>query len=185
MVLVVHKRQSIAWIDDSCYHCLVNTLRSRQDGRHFVDDILKWIFLKENCFILIQISLKYVPNGLINNNPALVQIMALRWQGDKPLSEQMMARLPTHICVSRPHWVNCVTSVRYVYRMHQSSYQQHSGATPKLVLSLCSLDHYTWLSSLMHTICAEKQSTIKSPNIKSPHNALQYNTTNSTVTNKM
>ena len=32
--------------------------------------------------------------------------MAWRRPGDKPLSEPMMARLPTHICVSRPQWVN-------------------------------------------------------------------------------
>ena len=32
--------------------------------------------------------------------------MAWRWSGDKPLSEPMMVRLPTHICVTRPQWVN-------------------------------------------------------------------------------
>ena len=44
--------------------------------------------------------------GLINNIPALVQIMAWCRPGDKPLSEAMMVNLPTHICVSRPQWVN-------------------------------------------------------------------------------
>ena len=44
--------------------------------------------------------------SLFNNIPALVQIMALRRPGDKPLSEPMMVRLPTHICVTRPQWVN-------------------------------------------------------------------------------
>ena len=37
--------------------------------------------------------------------PALVQIMAWRRPGDKPLSEPMMVSLPTHICVTRPQWV--------------------------------------------------------------------------------
>ena len=32
--------------------------------------------------------------------------MAWRRPGDKPLSEPMMVRLPTHICVTRPQWVN-------------------------------------------------------------------------------
>ena len=50
--------------------------------------------------------LKFVPKGPINNIPALVQIMAWRRPGDKPLSEPMMVRLPTHICVTRPQWVN-------------------------------------------------------------------------------
>ena len=38
--------------------------------------------------------------------PALVQIMAWRRPGDKPLSEPMMVRFMTHICVTRPQWVN-------------------------------------------------------------------------------
>ena len=38
----------------------INT-RPRQDVRHFPDDILKWIFLNENAWILIKISLKLVP----------------------------------------------------------------------------------------------------------------------------
>ena len=31
------------------------------------------------------ISLNFVPKGWINNIPALVQIMAWRWLGDKPI----------------------------------------------------------------------------------------------------
>ena len=84
----------------------VNTLRPRQNGRHFSDDIFKWIFLNENVWISINISLKFVPRGPINNILTLVQIMAWRRPGDKPLSEPMMVRLPTHICVIRPQLVN-------------------------------------------------------------------------------
>ena len=83
----------------------VNTLRPRQNGRHFADDILKYIFLNENVWIPIKMSLKFVHKGPINNIPALVQIMAWRRPGDKPLSEPVMVRLPTHICVTRPQWV--------------------------------------------------------------------------------
>ena len=71
--------------------------------RYFPDDIFKCIFLNENAWILINISLKFVPEGPINNIPALVQIMAWRWPGDKPLSEpwwRPMASLLTHICVT-------------------------------------------------------------------------------------
>ena len=66
------------------------TLRPRQNGRHFTDDILKCIFLNENNWIWIRISLKFVPKVPINNIPALVQIMAWRRPGEKPLSEPMM-----------------------------------------------------------------------------------------------
>ena len=41
--------------------------------------------------ILIQTSLQFVSSDLINNNPSLVQIMAWRPTGAKPLSEPMMA----------------------------------------------------------------------------------------------
>ena len=85
---------------------VVNTLRPRQNGRHFPDDIFKCIFLNENGRVSIKISLKFVPKVPINNIPALVEIMAWRRSGDKSLSEPMMVRLPTHICVTRPQWVN-------------------------------------------------------------------------------
>ena len=83
----------------------INTLRPRQNGCHFPDDIFKCIFFNENVWISLKISLKYVPNIRINNIPALVQIMAWRWPGDKPLSEPMMFCLLTHICVTQPEWV--------------------------------------------------------------------------------
>ena len=49
--------------------------------RHF-----KCIFLNEKIWVLLNISLKFVPNVRINNIPALVQIMDWCRQGDKPLS---------------------------------------------------------------------------------------------------
>ena len=64
-----------------------NTMKPRQNGRHFADDIFKCTFLNENVWIPVKISLKYVPKGPINNIPALVQIMAWCRSGDKPLSE--------------------------------------------------------------------------------------------------
>ena len=82
----------------------VNTLRPR-DGRNFANDIFMCIFLNENVWISIKISLEFVPTGSISNIPALVQIMAWRRLGDKPLSEPMLACSPTHICVSWPQWV--------------------------------------------------------------------------------
>ena len=83
----------------------VNSLRLTQSGRRFAYDIFKCIFLNENVWISTKISLMFVPKGPINNIPALIQIMAWRRPGDKPLSETMMVSLPTHICVTRPQWV--------------------------------------------------------------------------------
>ena len=75
--------------------CRVNTLRPGQNGRHFADDIFKCIFVNENVRIPIKISLKFVPKGPNNNIPALIQTMAWRRPGDKPLSGPMMVRLPS------------------------------------------------------------------------------------------
>ena len=82
-----------------------NTLMLRQNGLHFADEIFICIFLNENCCVMIKISLKFIPNGPIDNNPALVQIMGWHWTGDTSLSEMMMSYVLTHICVTRPLWV--------------------------------------------------------------------------------
>ena len=49
----------------------INTLRPRQNGRHFTDDIFKHIFLNENVSISINISLNFIPQGQINSISAL------------------------------------------------------------------------------------------------------------------
>ena len=59
-----------------------------QNGRH--SGIC--IFLNENDRILIQISLKFVPMCLFDNKPALVQVMACRRTGNKPLPETMLTQ---------------------------------------------------------------------------------------------
>ena len=81
----------------------INTLMPRHNGRHFADNRFKCIFMNENAWILIKSSLTFVPEGPINNFPTLIQIMACRRSGDKPLSEPMM--VPTYIWVTRPQWV--------------------------------------------------------------------------------
>ena len=85
-----------------------NTSRPRKNGRCFTNDIYKCILLNEKIWILIRFSLKFVPKGLINNInniTALVQTMTWCRPGNKPLSEAMMVKLLTHICISLPHWI--------------------------------------------------------------------------------
>ena len=89
----------------SCICDNLNTLTPGQDGCHFPDDIFKCIFLNKNVLISIKISLTFVPKGPINNIPALVQIMAWRRPGDKPLFVPMLVNLVTHICVTRPQCI--------------------------------------------------------------------------------
>ena len=94
---------------------IVKHIETEQNGRHFADDVFKCIFLNENVWILLKISLKFVPKGPINNIPSLVQIMAWRQPGDKSLSEPMMVSLLTHICVARPQWVKILLTVRTIW----------------------------------------------------------------------
>ena len=100
----------IGWAHTNSCYCSIfsrpmftlNILRPRQNGRHVTDDIFKCILLNENVWLLNKISLKFVPKDPINNISSLVQIMAWRRPGDKPLSEPMMVSSLTHICVTRP-----------------------------------------------------------------------------------
>ena len=48
--------------------------------------------MNENMWILVKIALMFVPKGPIKNIPALVQVIAWRRPGNKPLSEPMMAQ---------------------------------------------------------------------------------------------
>ena len=62
-----------------------NTLRPRQDGRHFADDIFKCIFLMKMLEFRLLFHWSLFPRA-INNIPAMVQLMAWRRPGDKPIS---------------------------------------------------------------------------------------------------
>ena len=91
---------SMSWCHHVDFTCLssfsnqmLNTLRSRQNGRHFADDIFKCIFLNENAWSFhwsLFLGFK----------------LTIFRPGDKPLSGPMMLSLLTHICVTRPQWVN-------------------------------------------------------------------------------
>ena len=77
----------------------INTLKLRQNRRHFSDDIFKCILL---VCISIKISQKFVPNGPCNNIPSFVQITwsqsAIIWTND--------GLGYWRIYVTWPQWVN-------------------------------------------------------------------------------
>ena len=89
---------------------MFNTLKLRQNGCHLADNIFKYIFLKENVWIWLKISQKFVTQVRINNIPALLQIMAWCWPGNKPLSEPVMVSLLKYICVTLPQ---CLSNSRW------------------------------------------------------------------------
>ena len=126
-------------------------MRPRQNGCLFPDDIFKCIFLNESIWISIEISLKLVPKGPINNIPALVQIMAWRRSGNKPFSEPMLVCLLTHICITRPQWVKLNASLDHITVI---SHESHG-----------ILDHQL-LECLFNNLFGWKPER----NIKGPHN---------------
>ena len=65
------------------------------------DDNFKCIFVNESDRIAIRISRKFVSRSPIDNKLALVQVMAWRRPGDKPLSEPMPTQLTD---VYKCHW---------------------------------------------------------------------------------
>ena len=83
---------------------LLNSSLPGQNGRHFADDIFRCIFMNGKFCILIKISIKFVPKGATDNNPALVQIMTWHQIINKPLSEPILYSL-TYICGTRRRWI--------------------------------------------------------------------------------
>ena len=79
-----------SWIIGAINSQGINSSSPAQNGPHFVDDIFKCIFLNEKFCILIRISRKLLPKGLINDTWTMLQVMAWRRIGDKPLPEQIL-----------------------------------------------------------------------------------------------
>ena len=58
----IYTRDTVSYVYKAWY---LNTLKPRQNGCHFSDDVFKGILLNENVLISIKISLKFVPKGPI------------------------------------------------------------------------------------------------------------------------
>ena len=115
--------------------------RPRQNGRHFADNYNKKVW------ILLKVSWKFVPKVWINNIPALVQIMAWR--------RPMMVSLPTHICVTRPQWVNwqqAITwsSVHQDPRRHLASPWDNVSENSKYNFTYFCFEYIHWESVCDH-----------------------------------
>ena len=49
-----------------------------------------WKLSNENVWIMINISLKFISNGPVNEKAALIDVITWHWTGDKPLPKPMM-----------------------------------------------------------------------------------------------
>ena len=152
----------------------VNTLRPRQNGRHYADDTFKRIFVNENVRISIEFSLKFVPKGPINNIPALVQMMAWCRPGDKPLSEPMLVRSLTHICVTRPQWVNIcgekrTVAVNYFHVQIYSCLLTINVAQPMEKWARIIINKYVWRYVMLDVRCGSGLNWLSMNHIANTH----------------
>ena len=110
-IIVWHQISFSKTVSDGVLYCQL-LLFSPQSalthwGRDKIDAISQTTFSSAfSCKIILNSDQMLVPKGPINNIPTWVQIMAWRRPGEKPLSDPMMASLPTHICGTRPQWIN-------------------------------------------------------------------------------
>ena len=79
------RQHSITWANvdpDPCHldHNELTHWGQDKMAAFFPDDIFKWIFFNENVWISINISLKFVPRGLINNIPAIKKLIEAEWR---------------------------------------------------------------------------------------------------------
>ena len=127
---------------------LFSTLRPKQNGCHFVDDIFKYIFLNEYVRILLKISLRSVTKVRISN----IALSEHCWTND--------GWLLTHICITRPQCINSLVShLCYFQICFSASYMSISSET-----AMAMLTHW---GRVTH-ICVNKLTIIGSDNGLSP-----------------
>ena len=92
---------------------IINTFNSsppRQDGHHATGDIFKCIFMNEKSCILIEIPPKFVPKVRLTSQSidksVLIQVMAWRQRGNKPLTEPMQTQFTDAYMQYNERWVN-------------------------------------------------------------------------------
>ena len=98
---------------------LFNALRPRPDRRHIPHDIFRCIFLNEYVWISIKISLKFVPEGPINNIPHWFRYWLGADEATSHYLDQCCSSLLTQVCVTRPQ---CIEWVVALYVMTTSNF---------------------------------------------------------------
>ena len=129
-----------------------NTLRLRQNGLHF-PDIFKCIFLNENVWISIKISLKFVPKDPINNIPPLVEIMAWRRQnGDLVLGlfldfSKVFDTVDHDILLDKLEFCGirvCAHDWFKSYLTNRKQFVEFDSHTSSLLSITCGVDVFCW-----------------------------------------
>ena len=101
------QRLALIWNINNTF--MINTLSPRRNGHNFPDDIFKGICLHENDELRLRFHWRLFLSFQSSIFATLVQTIAWRWPGDKPLSEAMVVSLLAHVHYTRPQWVNSIS----------------------------------------------------------------------------
>ena len=101
-------------------------------------------FLEWKVWVSLKISPKFVLFLRVQLTifQHFFQIMAWRRPGDKPLSDTMMVSLMTHICVTRPQWVNkpfIIFTILFSYSFHTTVPSANRPFHPTTIFTLAHL----------------------------------------------
>ena len=136
---------------------IFETLRPRQHRRYFDNDICKCFILNENIWILIQISMKFVPSGQTNNIPdnslAPTRLQAIIWTND--------GYLIMYICVTWPQWVRVIS--RCLSRCTLTSIIE--GTTRFVDIHLRYMGCFLWKDCMIYGVWFHIVSQMNSPSI--------------------
>ena len=153
---LIEFRCSIRWLPGRCQVIMLTHW-----GRDQIDAISQTTFsnafprMKMNEFLLGFHRSLFLRFEL--TIPSLVQIMAWRRPGDKPLSEPMMVSLLTHICVTGPQWVNSLAPGKFDWNFTHVIFKQVLaidgwGISCEIALMWMSLDFTDDQSTLVQVM---------------------------------
>ena len=129
---------------------LLNTLKPRQNARHFPDDIFKWIFLNVNGWNLIKLSFRCVCCGIINQYHSIGAD-----DGLAPTRQPMMVNLLTHVRVNS-------TVIPDLYS--KLYYQCHYFFTRTIQMHCSRVLISYWWGQIYHDIMSYAEMTSRSSN---------------------
>ena len=109
--------------------------------------VLKLIFLNENVWTCFKISFKFVPNGPITIQPALVQIMAWCRTGNKLLSQTKKTQILMHISTHQSDFTELKQSFA---KCCLQTYSRITSVLLSVVIFIHSMNSILFCSSAMY-----------------------------------
>ena len=105
------------------------------------------VFTWMKMVVPIQVSLKYISMSPINSKLALVQVMAWRRAGDKPLPELMMTQLIHAYVRQKGRWV---TGIDTKIEVSPTTWEAHPRANPEVTKIEVSISIQSWCLKAYH-----------------------------------